>query len=439
MSKSNKKVVTEGIRGAKEGVAECYDDMGGQTMTQGQETMSVTISMPGKNISVTSDSVDEIANILKLAGINVGGTSAEETPAIAVEIPGAEAPEAELPAMGAQTMGQQPEPEVEEGDAFSGALAKAKSEHKDKFEVDGKEYDVEEAAGDVSRTSKGGTVTQTPTGQVHKAGPGNYGGSEDDHEDNTPVPAGAVPEKEVDESTNVSEGQGIMVNGKEVDMRSLEVDGVDSRDYPDFSDAYISYATFTDGTELNDDEMNELNDTHGDLVHELVYDRLGESTRILELAGVTNEAQSAAQKAAFKAMIDKKKGTTTDNSEEEKEEEVEESAEEVPVANNIYGQGVYEGQQEYARILELAGLNEWANSPEGKADDKGTIEDKLPSNVGKGGGNSQFGQNRANGQGENPMSTTNISNDKAIDVEEAFEVAMGEYRKFVSESIAAKK
>ena len=368
---SNKKI-TEGIRGAKEGVAECWDDMGGQTMTD-QEQMSVTISMPGKNISVTSDSVEEIANILKLAGIEVGGTSAEETPAIAVAIPGmgTEAPEAELPPMGAQTMGQQPEIEMEP--------------------------EVEEAVGDTSRTSKGGTVTQTSTGQVHKAGAGTYGGSEDDHEDDTPVPAGAVPEKEeeVDES-------------KKPDADN---DGV-----PDWADKHPG----------EDDQ------------------EFDESARILRLAGVTNEAQSAAQKAAFKAMIDKKNGKSEDKADDnaeadDEEKEVEESAEEVPVANNVYGQGVYEGQQEYARILELAGLNEWANSPEGKADDKGTIETKLPSNVGKGGGNSQFGQNRANGQGENPMSPTNISNDHTIDVEEAFSQAMSEYRKFVSESIANKK
>ena len=235
MSTTNKKVVTEGIRGAKEGVAECYDDMGGQTMTQSQETMSVTISMPGKNISVTSDSVDEIANILKLAGINVGGTSAEETPAIAVEIPGmgAEAPEAELPAMGAQTMGQQPEiemePEVEEGNEFSGALAKAKAEHKDEFEVDGKEYEVE--------------ATQTPS-------------SWEDSEGNK-HPA-------------------TRVQGKSYGNQDREDDE-------------------------SDEEIDEA------------------ILALQKLAGI-QEAQSAAQKAAFKAMIDKKNGNKSDSDSEEGKE-----------------------------------------------------------------------------------------------------------------------
>ena len=71
--------------------------------------------------------------------------------------------------------------------------------------------------------------------------------------------------------------QGIMLNGKEVDMRSLEIENVDARDYPDFSDAYIGRASFTDGTDLSDQEMDQLNDEHGDLVHELAYDSLHES------------------------------------------------------------------------------------------------------------------------------------------------------------------
>jgi hypothetical protein len=39
-------------------------------------------------------------------------------------------------------------------------------------------------------------------------------------------------------------------------------------DYPDFCDAYIEHAEFIDGTELNDDELNELNDEHADIVYE---------------------------------------------------------------------------------------------------------------------------------------------------------------------------
>jgi len=62
----------------------------------------------------------------------------------------------------------------------------------------------------------------------------------------------------------------IIFKGKRV--VDLEVDGVDGRDYPDFSDAYFSYACYEDGTELTDDELNELTESHGDVVNEMAFD-----------------------------------------------------------------------------------------------------------------------------------------------------------------------
>ena len=64
------------------------------------------------------------------------------------------------------------------------------------------------------------------------------------------------------------------LNGKQVDQRSLEIDGVDSRDYPDFCDAFISYATFEDGAELSDDEMDELNDKYPEVVWDMAFQSL---------------------------------------------------------------------------------------------------------------------------------------------------------------------
>ena len=43
----------------------------------------------------------------------------------------------------------------------------------------------------------------------------------------------------------------IIFKGKEV--ADLEVDGIDHRDSPDYSDAYFSYGCYKDGTELTDD------------------------------------------------------------------------------------------------------------------------------------------------------------------------------------------
>lgn len=62
------------------------------------------------------------------------------------------------------------------------------------------------------------------------------------------------------------------LNGRKV--VDLEVDGVDSRDYPDFSDAYFSYACYEDGTELTDDELEQLTEQNADVLHEKVFDSL---------------------------------------------------------------------------------------------------------------------------------------------------------------------
>ena len=64
----------------------------------------------------------------------------------------------------------------------------------------------------------------------------------------------------------------VMINGKQVDIRSLEVDGVDTEDYPDFSDAYFSVGEYTDGTPMSDQELDWLNDHHRDLLHQMAHE-----------------------------------------------------------------------------------------------------------------------------------------------------------------------
>lgn len=53
---------------------------------------------------------------------------------------------------------------------------------------------------------------------------------------------------------------GKKMNQLGIDDSSIEIDGIDMRDAPDFVDAYISYAEWEDGTELTDDELEMLND-----------------------------------------------------------------------------------------------------------------------------------------------------------------------------------
>ena len=64
----------------------------------------------------------------------------------------------------------------------------------------------------------------------------------------------------------------ISLRGKPVNINSIEIDGVDRRDHPDYADAYISYAEYADGTELNDEELELLTDQYGDVVNLMAND-----------------------------------------------------------------------------------------------------------------------------------------------------------------------
>ena len=75
------------------------------------------------------------------------------------------------------------------------------------------------------------------------------------------------------------------------------------------------------------------------------------------------------------------------------------------------------------------------NAPDGTSMPE-PAEYTIANKLGKGAGHKDYGQNRANNQGENPMGMHTADIDS---VEEAFQTAMGEYRKFVAENIARKK
>lgn len=68
--------------------------------------------------------------------------------------------------------------------------------------------------------------------------------------------------------------QELTLNGKVIDHTSLEVDGVDPKDYPDLVDSYFSYALYADGTELTDEELDQLGDEQADLLYQLSYEKL---------------------------------------------------------------------------------------------------------------------------------------------------------------------
>ena len=60
------------------------------------------------------------------------------------------------------------------------------------------------------------------------------------------------------------------LNGRTV--KNAEIDGVDSSDYPDFCDAYFSYAEFENNTPLNDEQLEQLTEENGDVINEMAND-----------------------------------------------------------------------------------------------------------------------------------------------------------------------
>ena len=72
----------------------------------------------------------------------------------------------------------------------------------------------------------------------------------------------------------MNKNEGITFNKKMVDINTLEVDGVDSKDYPDFCDAYFDFAEFTDGTVLTEGELVDFQNENLDLLGEMAFNSL---------------------------------------------------------------------------------------------------------------------------------------------------------------------
>ena len=53
---------------------------------------------------------------------------------------------------------------------------------------------------------------------------------------------------------------------------NIEMDGIDTRDYPDFCDAYIASADY-DGIEMTESQLDKINED-GDYVYECVMNEL---------------------------------------------------------------------------------------------------------------------------------------------------------------------
>jgi len=76
--------------------------------------------------------------------------------------------------------------------------------------------------GDSKKTAKGGTVTKTKTGIVHKAGPGNYGGSDDNKPEVDDDDKPETTKKKVKEAANAKQQAAIAIAKKKKDKKVAE-------------------------------------------------------------------------------------------------------------------------------------------------------------------------------------------------------------------------
>lgn len=66
----------------------------------------------------------------------------------------------------------------------------------------------------------------------------------------------------------------MIISGKQVNEKTIEFDGLDYNDYPDFCDSYIVYAEFMDKTVLNDSELDLLLDLYSSECNAILFDKL---------------------------------------------------------------------------------------------------------------------------------------------------------------------
>lgn len=69
----------------------------------------------------------------------------------------------------------------------------------------------------------------------------------------------------------------ISINGKEVDHSSIVVAGVNHKDSPDFSDAFVAHAQFKDGSNLKDHHLDHIQNKHPDIVNALAHKSVHEA------------------------------------------------------------------------------------------------------------------------------------------------------------------
>ena len=113
------------------------------------------------------------------------------------------------------------------------------------------------------------------------------------------------------ENVNEAKPEPVMIDGKEVDIRSIVAGNVDLSDYPDFADAYADSAEFMDGTPLSDDQLSQIDNKHSDLVQMAAHDFLTEKKLTKPELKKREEIAKAMEKGDPKMDMEKKMAIAT--------------------------------------------------------------------------------------------------------------------------------
>jgi len=58
------------------------------------------------------------------------------------------------------------------------------------------------------------------------------------------------------------------------DLKDVVIDGICMDDYPDFVDAYISYAEDSNGNSLSDDQLERLTNDNSEFVQQMAHEEI---------------------------------------------------------------------------------------------------------------------------------------------------------------------
>ena len=72
---------------------------------------------------------------------------------------------------------------------------------------------------------------------------------------------------------NLNESQSVKFKGKKVNIESLEIDGLDYDDYPQFSDAFFASGKYSSGQDMTDNDLDKFSDENPDLINRLATEQ----------------------------------------------------------------------------------------------------------------------------------------------------------------------